>query len=136
MRVILDANVLISALSPSGTPARIVVAWQEGHFDLIVSPLLLAELRRALTYPKLRRRITAGEADEFVDWLARSAVVATDPGGAPPMHSDDAGDDYLLALAAAEDAVLVSGDEHLLVLASDLPIRAPADFFAFLDVRA
>lgn len=52
------------------------------------------------------------------------------------MHSDDAGDDYLLALAAAEDAVLVSGDEHLLVLASDLPIRAPADFFAFLDVRA
>jgi putative PIN family toxin of toxin-antitoxin system len=137
VRVILDANVLISALlSPSGAPARIVVAWQQGRFDLIVSPLLLAELRRALAYPKLRRRITADEADEFVDWLSRSAVMATDPEGVPTIHSDDPGDDYLLALAAVEDAVLVSGDEHLLALASDLPIRAPADFLALLDARA
>lgn len=39
MRAVLDPNVLVSALlSPTGTPARIVLAWAEGRFELVVSP--------------------------------------------------------------------------------------------------
>ena len=41
--------------------------------------------------------------------------------------------DYLLALATAERAVLVSGDVHLAILADRLPVRTPADFLASLD---
>jgi predicted nucleic acid-binding protein len=48
-------------------------------------------------------------------------------------HSADPGDDYLLALAEAERAVLVSGDRHLHALAGQLPILAPR---AFLDQLA
>ena len=67
LRVILEVSVLISALiSPFGSPARLLLAWREGRFELIVSPALLAELRRALAYPKLERLITPADADAFV----------------------------------------------------------------------
>lgn len=129
MRAILDANVLISALiSPSGSPARLLLAWQEGQFELIVSPALLAELRRALAYPKIERLIAPEDADAFVAWLSRSALLARDATLPPPIHAADPDDDYLLALAAEQRAQLVSGDGHLLALAGDYPIQKPADF--------
>jgi putative PIN family toxin of toxin-antitoxin system len=134
VRAVLDANVLISAiLSPRGSPARLLLAWQAGAFELVVSAALLAELARALAYPKLARLIPPAEAEGFAALLARLAVIASDPGTAPPIRSTDPGDDYLLALAMAERAVLVSGDGHLTVLADRLPVHTPADFLASLD---
>ncbi|MBI2764091.1 MAG: putative toxin-antitoxin system toxin component, PIN family [Chloroflexi bacterium] len=133
MRAILDVNVFISAiLSPRGSPARLLLAWQAGAFELVVSPALLAELARALAYPKLARLVPPADADAFVAWIARSAVLAADPGRAPPIRSGDPNDDYLLTLAMAERAVLVSGDTHLTVLADSLPVRTPADVLASL----
>ena len=137
MRAVLDVNVLISALlSRGGAPARLMLAWQQGAFELIVSPLLLAELERALAYPKLRHAISADEAEALVAWLTRSATLAPDPESPPAVRSVDPGDDYLLALAAAEHAVLVSGDGHLLALAAELPIHAPASFLSLLGETA
>jgi len=105
VRVVLDADVVVSALlSRDGAPARVVLAWQQGAFELIVSPLLLAELARALAHPKLRLAISADEAAAFVAWLLRSATRAPDPDGPPATRCVDPGDDYLLALAAAEHA--------------------------------
>ena len=134
MRAVLDANVLISAiLSPRGTPARLLLAWQAGAFDLVVSPALLEELRRALAYPKFERLVPPADAESFVAWIGRSALLAADPDGEPPVHSVDPADDYLITLAAAERAVLVSGDAHLTVLADRFPVRTPAQFLASLE---
>jgi putative PIN family toxin of toxin-antitoxin system len=134
LRAVLDPNVIISALlSPTGSPARVLLGWQLGDFELMVSPLLLAELERALAYPKLRRRIATDEAQRIVEWLRRAATVLPDPAGPPSVRSPDPGDDYLLALAAAADALLVSGDKHLLTLSVGLPIHSPAGFLALLE---
>lgn len=134
MRAVFDANVLISAiLSPRGTPARLVLAWQSGAFDLVVSPLLLAEVRRALGYPKLERLIAPADADAFVELLGRSADLVADPNGPPLVRSDDPDDDYLIALASAERALLVSGDVHLISLVNRVPVRAPAEFLAEMN---
>ena len=134
MRAVLDANVLISALlSRKGASARLLMAWQEGRFELIVSPALLAELGRALSYPKLRRLITQEDAEAFVAWLSRSASLARDPDGPPPIRSIDPDDDYLLTLAADQHAALVSGDRHLLALAGQLPVQTPAEFLAVVE---
>ena len=130
MRAVLDPNVLIaSLLSRSGAPARIVSRWLAGEFELVVSEALLAELARALAYPKIRERIAEDEASAFVGLLRQTVRLAPDP-EAPARRSADPGDDYLLALAEAERAVLVSGDQHLLALAGELPIFTPR---AFLD---
>jgi len=134
VRAVLDANVIISALlSRSGSPAVVLRAWQDGQFELIVSPLLLAELERALAYPKLRRRVSAEEAVSVIDWLRRAATVTLDPQAPAPIRSRDPGDDYLLTLAASERALLVSGDEHLLSLQRELPIHSPASFLSLLE---
>jgi predicted nucleic acid-binding protein len=58
--------------------------------------------------------------------------LARDP-EAPARRSADPGDDYLVALAEAGRAVLVSGDRHLHALAGELPILAPRAFLGELS---
>lgn len=136
MRALLDANVLVAALlSRDGAPARIVSRWLAGDFELIVSGLLLAELERALGYPKVRARVPADDAREFLVLLRQAAVVASDPPAAAP-RSADPGDDYLLALAEAERALLVTGDQHLLDLAGRFPISTPRAFLEAVQRRS
>lgn len=135
MRAVFDPNVLIAALlSRQGAPARLVALWLAGAFELVVSEGLIAELERALGYPKLRDRVGPGEADAAVALLRAGAVVATDPSVAPP-RSEDPGDDYLLALAEHERAILVSGDRHLLALADQFPVVSPRAFLETLAER-
>jgi len=132
VRAVLDANTIIAALlSRSGAPAQIMNRWLGGAFELVVSEALFTELERALAYPKLRRRVSARDAAEFVSLLRLSAVIAPDQAGS--YSSDDPGDDYLLALAENEHAVLVSGDRHLLQLADNLPIETARTFLDALS---
>lgn len=132
MRAVVDPNVLISALlSPRGNPAQVLARWLAGDFELIVSAALLDELGRALAYDKLRARISEDEATELVSLLRRTARVAEDPAHPRP-RSPDPGDDYLLALAESERAVLVSGDPHLLGLSNRFPVLDPAAFLETL----
>lgn len=136
MRAVLDPNVLIAALlSPGGSPAQLIARWLAGEFELIASQQLLAELERALAYPKLRRHISGSDAEAFVSFLARRAFVLEQPTSGSH-HSADPGDDYLLALAEQRGAILVSGDQHLLALAPQLPILTPRAFLAQLESRA
>jgi putative PIN family toxin of toxin-antitoxin system len=128
VRAVLDPNILIAALlSRAGTPAQLLSRWFAGEFELVVSETLLAELERALAYPKLRDRISAEEATAFVALLRHGAPLADDP-VEPSPRSAHPGDDHLLALAEQERAVLVSGDQHLLALADELPIQTARGF--------
>lgn len=135
MRAVLDPNILISALlSPRGAPARCLRAFLAGAFELVVSPLLLAELERALGYPKLRGRVLPEEAERFIAGLREQAVPIADTGPPFPRTARDPGDDYLIALAAGARAVLVTGDRHLLELsAANSAILAPATFLTLLE---
>ena len=91
MRAVLDPNVLIaSLLSRSGAPALIVSRWLAGEFELVVSEALLAELARALAYPKIRERIVEDEASAFVGPLHQTVRLAHDP-EAPARRSADPG---------------------------------------------
>jgi putative PIN family toxin of toxin-antitoxin system len=134
VRAVLDPNVIISALlSPTGSPTGVVQAWLEGGYGLVVSPLLLDELERALGYPKLRARVTEAEAREVIELLRRGADLCEDPTGPPPVRSPDPGDDYLVALAAANQALVVSGDRHLLGLGADIPVYGPTEFLSLIE---
>jgi putative PIN family toxin of toxin-antitoxin system len=133
VRAVLDVNVLISAaISPSGSPAKLVRAWAAGEFELIVSPALLEELRRALGYPKVAHLIAADDAELLIAWLSRSATLVLDAASSPPVRCPDPDDDYLIAMAAEQNAVLVTGDRHLLAVAGSFPIHEPSDFLAML----
>jgi predicted nucleic acid-binding protein len=114
-------------------PARLVQAWRSGLFDIIVSPRLLAELERALGYRRVRAHVDADDARILIDRLARTADIAPDPDDPPPIQSGDPDDDYLIALAAAKDVFLVTGDRTLLALRDRAPVLTPAEFIQLLE---
>jgi uncharacterized protein len=133
LRAVLASNVIISALlAPAGSPAIVLRAWLDGGYELIASPLLLAELERALGYSKIRSRISEAESTQFIQLLGRQAEIVDDPDKPPPVQSSDPGDNYLIALAAATRSIIVSGDHHLLDLADRLPVYSPAAFLELL----
>ena len=125
---------MISALlSRRGSPAEVVRRWLEGHYELIVSPKLLDEFARAAAYPKLRKHLTKPDADEFLDVLRGAADLRADPNSPPAVPSADPGDDYLISLAQAAQAVVVTGDRPLLDMKSVVPAYTPAELLELLD---
>lgn len=133
MRAVLDPNVIVSAiLSRNGAPATLLRAWLDGVYELVVSPALLDELERVLGYPKIARRVIPSEAHELLDMLRMQAEVVNDPDDPHAVHSPDLDDDYLIALAEAAAAVIVSGDTDLRDLADQIPVYTPATFLALV----
>jgi len=133
-RAVLDPNVFVAAaIRPEGVTARCLHAHAEGRFELVVSPLLLDELRRVLRREKFRPFLTLEAGEQLVEALSRNATVVDDPAEREPV-SRDPSDDYLIALARAVAAhVLVSGEEDLLGLdLHDVKIASPREFLDLL----
>jgi putative PIN family toxin of toxin-antitoxin system len=119
MRVVLDANVLVSAiLSPDGTPARILEAWRGEQFDLVISNAIVEEIDRVLHYPKIMRRHRWSEEhlQRFLDALAHLAVVTPGQLTLVVIANDPPDNRYLECAVEGEAAYIVSGDEDLLQL--------------------
>jgi putative PIN family toxin of toxin-antitoxin system len=84
VRIVLDANVLVSAvISTAGPPREIVTAWVDERFELVASPALLVELRDVLARPRFRRWVSTATAAEFIAGLAQDALVLDDPPARP-----------------------------------------------------
>jgi uncharacterized protein len=128
-RAVLDPGVLVSALiTPTGTPAKLLLAARESSFELIASPLLLEELEAVLGRNKFRRYVGLDVVVVYIELVRREAQLAPDPEAPPPIRCADPDDDYLIALAHSQNAALVSGDRALLELADKIPVFSPAEF--------
>lgn len=128
-RAVLDPGVLVSALiTPTGKPAKLLLAARAGSFELIVSPQLLDELEAVLQRKKFRRYVDLDGVTAYLDLLRRDAQLAADPETPPPIRCTDPDDDYLIALAHSQSAALVSGDSDLLELANEIPVFSPTEF--------
>jgi putative PIN family toxin of toxin-antitoxin system len=132
--VILDTNVLLSALRAGRSPpAEIVDAWRKGRFRLVTSLEQIEEFRRAVRYPKLRSYLPRGAVGRVVNELHSAEVLLERLRRAG--DSPDPGDDYLLAMAIAAGAdFLVTGDKPLLAVkrAGHARIVPPRRFAAML----
>lgn len=130
MRVVLDPNVLVSALiSRSGPPRELVDLWIAGRFELVASPKLIGELRDVLERPKFRRWASFDTVSEYVGGFEDGAISVEDPEDPEPLCPDP-DDDYLLALAKESEAdFLISGDPDLKDLENPVPpVLTPRQF--------
>lgn len=134
-RAVVDPNVLISGLiTPRGTSARVLLELRDGAFELVISPLLLAELDGVLRRPKVRAYVTLDEVETFVESIRRTGDLIDDPEPADEALSEDPADEYLVALArAARVDALVTGDPHLTRLRARIPVRTPREFLDLLS---
>jgi putative PIN family toxin of toxin-antitoxin system len=112
VRLVVDTNILISALlAGTSLPARLIVLWREGRFDLLTSAEQLDELRRVTRYPKIRERLAPALAGRLINEIRDLALLLAD---LPTVTaSPDPYDNYLLAMAASGAAdFLVTGDKR------------------------
>jgi len=120
IRVVLDANVLVSAAlarDPAAPSVRAFDALVDGRIQAVGCPALLGEVAAVLGRDRIRRYLSVNEARRFVTDLAGVMTLAADPPTPYPAVCRDSGDDYLVALArAAVVDALVSGDRDLIEL--------------------
>lgn len=111
MRVVLDTNVLLSAILFGGTPGRILDAWRAGQVEFVMSPDIVDE--HVQVGERLSERYPDVEIQPIVTLLIQNAtVVPTAP--LPVTVCDDPDDDKFLACALASGTdIVVSGDKKL-----------------------
>ncbi|ASF46733.1 putative toxin-antitoxin system toxin component, PIN family [Methylovulum psychrotolerans] len=115
MRVILDSNILFSALiSPNTPPHRIYQAWRQGVFELVTCNEQLEEIRRASRYPKFKTILQPHRVGLMLNNMQSATVIDRLPSG---YEAADPNDAFLLALADKSQAhYLVTGDKRAGIL--------------------
>jgi putative PIN family toxin of toxin-antitoxin system len=112
MRVVLDTNIIVSALlAPASKPADIIRIWLDGKFTLLTCAAHLDELRSTLEKPRVSERIKPHKAGRLVNQLRK---LAEDVDPLPRVErSRDPTDDFLLAMSEGGKAnYLVTGDKN------------------------
>lgn len=138
VRVVIDANVFVSAAIGSGPSTRLINQWMSGQalFEVILCPRLIGEISDVLHRPRLRKRIGAAEASDFVAVISALPSLVPDPDEID-VTTRDCDDDYLVALGR-EHLVefIVTGDDDLLEWEEQQPRTiAPAAFEQWLGKR-
>ena len=130
MRLVLDSNVLVSALITKGTPPdRLYQAWLRSEIELVTCAAQIDELADVLSRPKLRKYVDRTDAAQLVADIRLRAIVVRDM--PIPRRSPDPKDDAILAAAVAGEAELVvSGDKPGILALREvegIPIRTPRE---------
>lgn len=134
LRVVLDTNVIVSALHfQKGTLSAVWELLLEGEYRLVLSPSIVEETAGILRGRFLWRE---EETRNVLKILVRKAdVVRVDT--ILEVVPDDPDDNHVLACALAGKAdLVVSGDRHLLRLKEyeGIPIVRPMDFLRTLGL--
>jgi uncharacterized protein len=138
MRVVLDANIYISALiSDKGNPAKIIKGWLAGEFEIVVSPAIIEEILRVSGYERILRKYASVRENrlEFVALLSEQAVWTEPPKVLSVVAADESDNRYIECAISGNAQYIVTGDDHLLELGSyrAVAIVLPAAFIALVE---
>jgi putative PIN family toxin of toxin-antitoxin system len=113
VRVVIDINVLVSALIDNGKPRKLVLELLDKH-TVILSRQMLVELADVISRDKFT--VTSSQVDRFVSSLVRISKIVPDNARFKVL-SEDPDDDIVLNTAYSGRAeFIVTGDQHLLAL--------------------
>jgi putative PIN family toxin of toxin-antitoxin system len=135
LRVVIDTNIIVSALIFGGKVSRLRLAWQNDLFIPLVSKATTTELIRVLAYPKFK--LTPTEQEDLIsDYILFCEAVAM-PDRLPviPECRDPFDVPFLLLAVVSEADYLVTGDHDLLSLKDNFscPIITADDFLNVID---
>ncbi len=130
MRVVVDTNVVVSAVFFGGVPQAILDAWRDGRIEIAVSEEILTE------YEAVLRRIAARYPSinpEPVLRLLASKTILVEPACVEPRVCADPHDlKFIEAALGGTAEFIVSGDRYLLAVTGipGITVLRPA---AFID---
>jgi putative PIN family toxin of toxin-antitoxin system len=116
-RVVIDTNLVLSALVFGGSTAKLRLAWQDDRLTPLASKATITELIRVLAYPKFK--LTKSEQEDLLaDYLPFCETVLI-PDVLPiiPECRDRFDAPFLLLALVGQADYLVTGDQDLLCLA-------------------
>ena len=113
MRVVIDTNVLVSAVL-GGQLAEVITRWQAGAFTLVVSDAIAAEYLTVLRRPKFG--LPAHVIDAIGAYVFQRAEFVTPAEALRVVAADPKDDKFIEAAVAGSVDMIVSGDKHLLSL--------------------
>jgi uncharacterized protein len=119
LRVVIDTNLVVSALVFGGSVARLRFAWQGDRFIPLASKATITELIRVLAYPKFK--LTRSEQEDLLaDYLPFCETFQMpDPLPLVPQCRDRCDEPFLILALVGQADYLVTGDRDLLCLADD-----------------
>ncbi|MBI4373785.1 MAG: putative toxin-antitoxin system toxin component, PIN family [Deltaproteobacteria bacterium] len=134
-KVVLDTNVIVSALLFEGVSAQLATLWQTGRMRLVLSRSILEEYLRVLAYPKFGltdrevKAIVEEEILPFVETIPRESLSNI------PLLQDPHDRKFLACLRTGKADYLVTGDKVLLAQKSFAggEIVTPAEFLSKID---
>lgn len=112
-RVVLDTNILVSALLFKGDLARIVDLWKKGKIIPVLSRETFAEFKAVLEYPKFsltRQEIKVIIEEELLPYF--EVIEITDDVEGICRDTDD--DKFIACAVSASADFIVTGDKDLL----------------------
>ena len=130
MRVVLDTNVLVSALIFTGISSELVPLWQRSAITVLLSRGILEEYLRVLSYPKFQ--LSEAEIKALIEEELLPYVEVVNPRRRLRVVERDPSDDKFIECAVTGKAqVIISGDKDLLSLGRyrQIRIQSPAQFF-------
>ena len=118
LRTVMDTNVLVSGILWRGIPFQLLRWTEEDKLRIYTSLEILGEVYRVLHYPKFQQYIDNLQASprEFFAKIASLCIVVRVDQVVKGVCSDADDEKFLSCALAANVAVLVSGDKHLLDL--------------------
>lgn len=135
MRVVLDANIYVSALiSTNGNPGRIISKWLDDEFELLVSTAILTEVLRVTEYERIQRKYGRVKENRlaFVQLLTAQGIMIEPTEVLAVVQNDESDNRYVECAVAGGADYIVTGDVHLLALGEyrGIIILTPAAFLA------
>lgn len=112
-RVVLDTNVLVSALIDDGKPRKLVLELLD-KYTVILSRQMLAELADVVSRNKFS--ITSRQVDRFLSGLVRMSQLVQDIARFKVVLEDPDDDVVLNTAYTGKAEFIVTGDQHLLEL--------------------
>ena len=108
MRVVLDNNIVVSALLWGGNPVQMLEAAADGRIELYATEPLLSELAGVLPRPKFAARILKAQRtpNQLIEQY-RGLVEIVSAAEIAPVVVGDPDDDQVLACAVAAGAELI-----------------------------
>lgn len=129
MRAVIDTCVMVSLLASKrsdSAPQRLMRKVKSGRIRAVISEKSLTELTNTLAQPRVRKRVTAEDAQLFLRALAEYGEMAPDV-PTPVAITRDPKDDYLVTLARSQGAVIISSDRDLLHAELNPPALTPRE---------
>ena len=132
--VVVDTNVLISALLFGGTPGKLIELWKKGTIRPIVSREVIDEYLRVLAYPKFR--LTEDEIGYllFREILPHFKIVIAGQGKSI-VTVDPSDDKFIWCALAGKAEYIITSDKHMLSIKSHqgISILTPTAFLKSLS---